>query len=197
MNDIRTYTDQKLVKLLSRHGLEAFEEIYARYLKRLYSAAYKRVHSREVAEELVQDVFASLWTNRKTQRIEDLSAYLFTAVKYKVINHIQRELSRKAYLQDQTQSPLQVVNATENAVLWDDLNEALEREIQKLPEKRQLIFKLSRQENLSVPQVASNLGISEKTVENQLGKAIKTLKVNLRHYNIFLLSGIAHGLALL
>lgn len=186
MNDIKTYTDQKLVKLLKSHGLEAFEEIYRRYLKKLYSAAFKRIHSREISEELVQDVFASLWVNRKTQRIEDLGAYLATAIKYKVINHFQKELSKKTYFEQQVNTSLQVANSTEESVLLSDLNAALEREVQKLPEKRQQIFKLSREKNLSVPQVASNLGISEKTVENQLGKALKTLKLNLKHFHIFM-----------
>jgi RNA polymerase sigma-70 factor (ECF subfamily) len=80
-----------------------------------------------------------------------------------------------------------VSNSTEEMVLLNELNMALEKEIQKLPPKRQQIFKMSREEHLSIKQVASNLGISEKTAENQLGKALKVIKINLKHFNIFLI----------
>ena len=89
------------------------------------------------------------------------------------------------YYEVQVSNPVE--NSTEDAVYLNDLNLALEREIQKLPPKRQEIFKLSRQQHLSIKQVASHLGISEKTAENQLGKALKVLKVNLKHFNFFMI----------
>ena len=181
MAKLREYSDEALLKLLQQEGLEAFEEIYRRYWKKLYSMSYKRVQSREISEELVQDIFTSLWVAKNTTSIENLSAYLFSAIKYKVINHLARELTKKTYTEQQL-AVQKEDNSTEEKVLLDDLEDALQEAIGKLPAKRQMIFKLHRQENLSIKQVASQLGISEKTVENQYGKAMKMLKLNLKHF---------------
>ncbi|HZI24905.1 MAG TPA: RNA polymerase sigma-70 factor [Chryseolinea sp.] len=188
MKNFKAYSDEGLLKLLKQQELGAFEEIYLRYWKKLYSAAYKRVQSREISEELVQDIFTSLWINRHVLKIEMLSAYLHSAIKYKVINHLEKEMSRRVYAQSQAKSLVSVENSTEDSVYLNELNLALEKEIQKLPPKRKQIFKLSRQEHLSIKQVASYLGISEKTAENQLGKALKELKVNLKHFNFFMIT---------
>jgi RNA polymerase sigma-70 factor (ECF subfamily) len=187
MKNFRAYSDEGLLKLLKQQELGAFEEIYLRYWKKLYSAAYKRVQSRETSEEIVQDIFTSLWLKRHDISVEKLSAYLFAAVKYKIINYLEKEMSRRIYAEAQG-DVLSVDNSTEETVLLNEFSQALEKEIQKLPPKRQQIFKMSRQENLSIKQVASNLGISEKTAENQLGKALKVLKLNLKHFNFFLIA---------
>ena len=184
MAKLRDYSDEALLKLLRQDGLEAFEEIYRRYWKKLYSMSYKRVQSREISEELVQDIFTSLWVAKDNTSIENLSGYLFSAIKYKVINHFARELSRKSYNERQL-AVVKEDNSTEEKVLLDDLEGALQEAIGKLPAKRQQIFKLHRQENMSIKQVASQLGISEKTVENQYGKAMKMLKLNLKHFTWF------------
>ncbi len=186
-NKFKTYTDETLLTLFSGQKMHAFEEIYRRYWKRLYSMCYKRVQSREISEEFVQDIFTSLWMSRSTGSIENLSAYLFTAVKYRVINHFEKEMSRKAYAVAKLHEKILENNSTEETVLLDDLKWALEREIGKLPAKRQMIYKLHRQENLTMKQVALKLGISEKTVENQFGKAVKKLKINLKHFTSLVL----------
>jgi RNA polymerase sigma-70 factor (family 1) len=188
MKNFKAYSDQGLVNLLKQQELGAFEEIYMRYWKKLYSSAYKRVQSREISEELVQDIFTALWINRQAVNVENLSAYLFSAIKYKVINHLEKEMSRRAYAQAQVNALASLENNTEETVYLNELNLALEKEILKLPPKRQQIFKLSRQGHLSIKQVASHLGISEKTAENQLGKALKVLKVNLKHFNFFMIT---------
>ncbi|MEJ7644516.1 MAG: RNA polymerase sigma-70 factor [Chryseolinea sp.] len=181
MNRFKAYSDENLLDLSRGRDIAAFEEIYHRYWKPLYSACFRRIQSREISEEIVQDVFTSLWTNRNMVVITNLSAYLFTAIKYKVINHLARELSRTTYEGHQAMLHRQD-NSTEEYVLLGDLKSALEREVEKLPAKRKMIFRLHKDENLSLKQVASQMGISEKTVENQYGKAIKVLKVNLRHF---------------
>jgi len=129
-----------------------------------------------------------MWMNRQTLNVEILSAYLYSAIKYKVINYLEKEMSRRVYAQAQVKSLVSLENSTEETVYLNELNLALEKEIQKLPPKRQQIFKLSRQGHLSIKQVASHLGISEKTAENQLGKALKVLKVNLKHFNFFMIT---------
>ena len=185
MDKFKAYSDNNLLDLSRDQDIAAFEEIYRRYWKPLYSACYRRIQSREISEEFVQDVFTSLWINRNIVVIANLSAYLFTAIKYKVINHLARELSRSTYEGNQVKLHT-LDNSTEEHVLLDDLKRALEREVEKLPAKRKMIFKLHKDENLSLKQVASQMGISEKTVENQYGKAIKVLKVNLKHFTFAL-----------
>jgi RNA polymerase sigma-70 factor (family 1) len=179
---LTTYEDAELVELVRNESAEAFEEIYNRYWQRLYSSAYKRVGSRVTAEEIVQDIFASFWANRKTLLIQSLQGYLQAALKYKVINHYQKEAVRKRHAQQP--APHSSANATENAVFWNDLQRALVREVSNLPDKCQAVFRLSREENLTMKEVAMRLGISEKTVENHLSKALRILKVNLRHFLI-------------
>jgi len=191
MEKLKAYSDSALLNLLRAEDVPAFEEIYRRYWRMLYSIIYRRVQSREISEEIVQDIFTSLWVNRSTSNIQSLSAYLNAAAKYKVINHVAREMSRQAYSEEQRQlSETLLNNCTEEAVLHDDLHIALEREIEKLPAKRRQIVKLHKNEDLSLKQVASQLGISEKTAENQYGKALKALKLNLRHFTF--LSLVVH-----
>lgn len=191
MNKLHAYSEGTLLKLLKEQDAFAFEEIYRRYWRVLYSIAYRRVRSREVSEEIVQDIFASLWLNRATVEVQSLSAYLCAAVKYKVINYFAREMSRQTYAQQQLQDLITHDNCTEESVLHDDFNGALEREIEKLPERRRQIVKMHRNEDLPLKQVATRLGISEKTAENQYGKALKALKLSLRHFTFFSVAVIA------
>lgn len=180
MSKLKAYSDNCLLDFLRKGELNAFEEIYRRYWKQLYSISYKRTQSTEISEELVQDIFTSLWEKRQTIHVENLSAYLFTATKYKIINHFHREMSKRNFMTSVSLESAE--NSTEEMVLLDDLNQALSQEIEKLPAKRKMIFKLYRQQNLSMKQVASQLGVSEKTVENQLNKAFKMLRLSLRHF---------------
>jgi RNA polymerase sigma-70 factor (ECF subfamily) len=174
-------SDDQLLLLLLKDDTAAFEEIYHRYWPRLYSMGYKRLKIREAVEELVQDLFSSLWLNRHTAAIHCLSAYLFSGMKYKVINYMRHEIVKQNYITRETDVRA-VDNSTEEALLLDDLQRALDREVKKLPAACQRVFTLSRHHNLSMKQVAGELGLSEKTVENQLGKAFKLLRANLKHF---------------
>ena len=79
MKNFKAYSDEGLVKLLKQQELGAFEEIYMRYWKKLYSSAYKRVQSREVSEEFVQDIFTALWINRQTvERRKFIGLFIFS-----------------------------------------------------------------------------------------------------------------------
>src|SRR6478736_6015663 len=123
MDKLQAYSDSALLDLMKGQDAPAFEEIYRRYWRVLYSITYRRIQSREISEEIVQDIFTSLWVNRATVSIQNLSAYLSTAAKYKVINHVARELSRQAYSQEQRQLSETILNnCTEETVLHDDLH---------------------------------------------------------------------------
>src|SRR5690349_21094012 len=111
MRNFEKLSDMELCALLIKSDNGAFEEIFNRYWSALYSAVYKRVKSHEKAEEIVQDLFTLLWAKRENIRIHtSLAGYLFTAVRYLVLNHIQKELVRESY-----KSSLDLAQAYDNS----------------------------------------------------------------------------------
>jgi RNA polymerase sigma-70 factor (family 1) len=179
-------TDEDLIELLRNGSEDAFEEIYNRYWARLYSSAFKRVRRYEVAEELVQDLFTGLWVNRKEVNIRStVSSYLQTAIRYMVFNHFDKEYVRRDY-QETLNFSRNFDNSTEEAVLLKDLESVLEIEVGLLPTQCRSVYKLSRKEHKTNKEIALLMGISEKTVENHLTKALKRLKGNLSLIRILL-----------
>ena len=185
LKKFESYSDEILLQLLREDNMHAFEEIYHRYWPKLYSMGYKRLKVREAVEELVQDIFSSLWVNRHTTIIQSLSSYLFSSMKYKTINYMRHEVVKSNFAEQDSTWRASLDNSTEEKILLQDLQIALEREVNRLPNACRKIFNLSRQENLTMKQVAHQLGLSEKTVENQLGKAYKVLRTNLKHFTFF------------
>ena len=96
--DYRLLEDEVLLKFLRISDELAFKEIYLRYWKDLYSSAISKINSKEVAEDIIQSVFAGLWEKREKHSIQNISAYLHTAVKYQVINYIKSAISKKSHL---------------------------------------------------------------------------------------------------
>jgi RNA polymerase sigma-70 factor (family 1) len=179
-------TDEELIELLRNESKDAFEEIYNRYWSRLYSSAYKRVRRYEVAEELVQDLFTGLWINRKEVNIRStVSSYLQTAIRYMVFNHFDKEYVRRDYQETLTFSR-NFDNSTEETVLLNDLETVLENEVSLLPSQCRSVYKLSRKEHKTNKEIALLMGISEKTVENHLTKALKRLRGNLSLIRVLL-----------
>jgi len=164
----------------------AFEELYNRYWSRLYTAAYKRVKSAETAGEIVQDLFTSIWKNRRSLEIRtSCEAYLFTAVRYLVLHQLEKEIVREKYRDSLRPLVRDYDNSTEEIIYRDDLRRHLEKAVAHLPSKCRSVFELSRMENKTNREIAETLGISEKTVENHLTKAISRIKLQL--HDIFFL----------
>lgn len=161
---------------------EAFNEIYQRYWIKLYKKAFDRIKSSDEAEDMIQDLFIDLWMKRESLIINiSLSAYLFTAIKYKVINYIEANIVRHNYLQSLNKATIDYDDATNESIIRIDTERWMNSEIQKLPPKVKRVFELSRQENLTIKEIAKKLDVSDQTVKNQIGKALKTLKVHLNN----------------
>lgn len=181
MRDYEKLSDDDLTGLLRKGDIAAFEEIYNRYWPVLYSAAYKRVRSREVSQEIVQDLFTAFWLGRKEMDIRSsLKGYLFAAVRYKVLNHIEKEMVRRDYRSRLPEPSLRVDNSTEEAILLNDLHHQLDQELDQLPFKCRQVFELSRIAQKSNREIALELKISEKTVENHITKALRILRGGLK-----------------
>lgn len=160
----------------------AFTEIYEAYREKLLAVAYNRLGDLQAAEDVVQDVFASLWHQRHNSQIENAGAYLATAVKYKVLDRFRREQLLRQYQQVYS-SDVSISPATpESSLQYKNIMQLYQEEINRLPEKCQLIFRYSREQGMPVKEIAATLNISHKTVENQLTKALRHLKGNIKHY---------------
>ncbi len=181
-NKFYNVTDQYLLENISTDA-SAFEEIYNKYWQSLFSYAYKRSGSKEIAEEMVQELFMKLWERRKCLKISNnnLCAYLFTAIKYTVVNYYQAKKVRNVFM-EQSLNKLNAENTTEQHVFFKEVSQNFENAINTLPVQCRKIFKLSREEHYSMKEIAFQLNISPKTVENHLGRAIKVIKVYMKDF---------------
>lgn len=180
------HTPEELLAGLRQGDTIAFTEIYKRYWKKVYAVAYNRVAESGLAEDIAQEVFASLWANRQAVQIEKLENYLATAAKYLVLTAIRKKELQRSY-GGHVAKTTSISITPETSYQNRQILQLLEIEIEKLPEKCKLIFKSSREEGKAVKRIAEELNLSPKTVENQIYKAVKLLKLASRSFFSFLL----------
>ncbi|WP_165963654.1 RNA polymerase sigma-70 factor [Hymenobacter radiodurans] len=186
-----SYTEADLLQALRADDEGAFEEIYKRYCFRLFTVAYRKLKQREEAEELVQDLLADLWGRRATIQIQQLDQYLFSAIRYRIINYIKSQKLKSGYeFYCQLHTSVSTDN-TENSLAISDLSAALMAGVENLPEKSRQIFELSRLEHCTVPEISARVNLSEKSVEYHLTKSLKLLRSYLRDFLMLTLSFIA------
>ncbi|QNF32122.1 RNA polymerase sigma-70 factor [Adhaeribacter swui] len=179
--------DNELLDGLRNESAESFRVIYDRYWTKLYQVAYRKTGTKEVAEELVQEIFLNLWLKRKTIVItSSLEAYLFTAVKYAIINHFQSQLVRTKY-QSAADHSIAAANYTEESVITSELNTALKNALALLSAKTCEVFEKSRFQNLSNKEIAHELQLTDKAVEFHITKTLKHLKIFLKDFVVPLL----------
>lgn len=180
--------DEILIKLLKTDDETAFKEMYGRYWKQLFNAAYMRLGCKETSKELVQNIFLNLWEKRQVLSIEHPQQYLLTSIKNKVVNYIETTLVQENYQQHVRQTLPTHCTETEATVKYNELYNALEKALELLPQKTRDIFKMSRFNHLSIKEIAANLSISEKAVEYHITNSLKLLRINLKE---FIVSGVS------
>jgi len=174
MSAYSTYTDEELVRQVQKGNKIAFTEVYNRYWEQLLALGYYYTQSKQAAEDIVHEVFISLWARQAELPIQSLKAYLATAVKFAVFKSISRD-KRRRELQQELSLPADtrdVEEKLEARFLQDYLNGIVEQ----LPEKARLVFIYSRAEMLSVKEIASKMDLSPKAVEYHITKALRSLK---------------------
>ncbi|MDI9861968.1 RNA polymerase sigma-70 factor [Flectobacillus rhizosphaerae] len=178
----------ELFSLLQEGKSMAFDEIYERYWSKLYAYAYNRLRDKETCEEIIQEVFVSLWANRKTTKIESsVSGYLYQAVKFQMLNFMKSAEVRNNYLAQFSHFRDQLFDDSNNeSIAFNELRMMLEKSMSDLPEKCQEVFRMSRVQHLSIQEIAQQLNISHKTVENHLTKALKHLREDLGDFLILM-----------
>ena len=187
----KNLSDEELIELLKRGESLAFEELYYRYWSGLYSSAYNRVRFTEVAEEIVQDFFTSLWVNRESLNIRTaFIKYSSTAIRNLVFRYFQKQYTSKRY-ESTLKLSEEVDISTEQKIELDDLKRALEREVASLPPKCQDVYQLSRGEFKTNKEIAEIFHISEKTVENHLTRALRTLRLSVKEITSVLVLAVS------
>jgi RNA polymerase sigma-70 factor (ECF subfamily) len=168
-----------LLQRLRRGDEAAFDEIFRSWYASLVRAAESIVRSRAVAEELVQDVMLELWRRRESL-VEGGSAqaYLFQSVRNRSLNYVRHErVERRA--EPEAERVAQIQAPAQSLLVEEEIDVALRRAVAGLPDRCREVFELSRIHGLKYSEIATVLGISVKTVEAQMGKALKVLRVEL------------------
>lgn len=182
--------DSELVEQLKSNDEAAFTHIYNKYWEKLFAIGFSYCRQKQIAEEMVQDVLMSLWDRRHTIAITNLSAYLATAIKFAVFKHLLKE-KRRAELLEQGLSPVMYISEEEHIngrFLQDYINGVVET----LPQQCRLVFRYSRNGELSIPEIAEKMQLSPKTVESHLTKALRILRLSLRGLRLWTMLAVLY-----
>ena len=175
-------TDKELFDKVVKGNQAAFEKIFRKYYTSLCIHANRLVRNMDVAEEIVQDIFLHVWENRASLRITiSLSAYLHRSVHNSSLNHLKHKKVRDKYEQ-YVLVKRSNQDSTKDYVVAKELEQKIEEGINQLPEQCKIIFCMNRFESLKYKEIAEKLSISIKTVEAQMGKALKILRNHVKEF---------------
>lgn len=173
----------KIIKGLKNGDKEIFEKVYREYYIPLCYYCLRYIEKFEDSEEIVQDLFLKLWEKHKELEINSsLKAYLYRAVQNYALNYLSKKKTKEKYLMIQSGQYYNNFDKGNVKLEEDELRLILKQAILKMPEKRRQIFELSRFDGLKYSKIASKLSISVKTVESQITKSLKYLRVVLKDY---------------
>lgn len=176
-------SEQEIIGAIREGNERIFEETFRKYYQSLCNYANSILKEMDEAEEVVQNLFLSIWEKRSDLEISiSLKSYLYRAVHNHCLNRIKHLKVREEYQQYAVNFYDASYESVSQTVMKNELETKIEEAIKKLPEQCRLIFQMSRFEELKYHEIAEQLELSPKTVENQIGKALKILRVELAEY---------------
>ena len=163
----------------------AFEALFHAYHAPLCAFAYRYLEARDLAEEIVQEIFLFVWERRETWEVRtSVKSYLFTAVRNAALSYLRHERvvrRREAETVERFDGPSAGADAEAAAA---ETLAAVQQAVSRLPERCRLVFTLHREQGLTYSEVAEVLGISPKTVETQMGRALRSLRKALAGFRL-------------
>jgi RNA polymerase sigma-70 factor (ECF subfamily) len=177
-------TDADLIRRIRAGDERALEVVFRAHYVSMCTVVRRIVFAPDVAEELVQDVFFKLWSKRESiAEIDALKTYLYRAARNTALNHLRRQKLENAYEErEASKGEPSAVEATDDSAAATDLTVAVQAAIARLPDRCREIFLMSRDGGLTYNEIAKDLGISIKTVETQMGRALKSLRLSLARF---------------
>ncbi len=186
MTDYSNFSDLELLVLLKRGNEPAFSELYNRYKAALYFHANRSLRDHDEARDMVQEVFATIWTKRETLVVPaSVDNYLYGSIRNRILNFIAHQKVVSKYTDSIDAFLEQGHSSTDDKVREKELSDILQREIALLPEKMREVFELSRNQHLSYKQIAELLNISDQSVKKQVQRAIKILRLKIKLHLFF------------
>lgn len=180
--------NEKLINRFIDGDKTAINDLYAEYSPRLYRFAMAYLKSESEVLDIVQEVFVNVWINRnKLKKNSNFDAYLFTVAKNTIVSVFRKKLSEKDYFEYLKNKSITNSIDTESQFNYNQLSDKLNDLIEQLPPQRKKIYQLSKERGLANKTIATELGISVKTVEDHLSKASKFVKKNLTEYGFIAL----------
>jgi RNA polymerase sigma-70 factor (ECF subfamily) len=180
--------DNELFLKIKAGDEQAFQALFRKYYSAMCHFARQFLNDSELAEETVQDMFVKIWEKRDMLNIDSsVKHYLFRSVRNHCLNQIQHDKIKKQYATMVLESAHQEING-DQYFLEVDLIQRIEKSIDSLPPKRKEIFRLSREQGMKYKEIAETLNISVKTVEAQMGLALKHLREELKDFSNHLIT---------
>ncbi|RJE75015.1 MULTISPECIES: RNA polymerase sigma-70 factor [Reichenbachiella] len=175
-------TEEDILAKIGNDDRAAFEQVFRNYYTELSRFCLKYVRDEFAAEELVQEVFINIWERRHTLSVNtSVKAYLYTAVRNRSFNYLKLQMPKELRKVD-VEGVVDLSDVAENreeAWVMDELRVYVQQAIDTLPPKCQTIFNLSRNAGMTYKEIAEELDLSVKTVENQIGHALRKLREQL------------------
>lgn len=194
MDPYSLYTDNDLVALLAQDDQLAFEQLYTRHWAPLYQSAFYILQDSDACKDIIQDVFAWVWEHRHSLEVQSVKAYLKAAVRFKLANYIRSGRVRDSFFETLARfTPPALPPGSEELAEARELQVLIQQTIARLPQKCQEIFRLSREERLTNQEIAERLGLSVKTVENQMTIALRRVRSGVEPYMIGTLLLVVFG----
>jgi RNA polymerase sigma-70 factor (family 1) len=177
------YSDNDIVVALRAGEEKVFEDVFRSFYPALCRYAESIVKDDAQAEDIVQQVFVTIWEKRLSITFHvSAKAYLYRAVHNRCLNFLEQGKVRQLYVSETVKQEEPMSAAADAAGDQMELQSRITRALSKLPEQCGLIFRLSRFDEMKYAEIATHLGISIKTVENQMGKALRILREELKEY---------------
>lgn len=175
--------EKKLILLLKRSDVKAFDTLFTRYHGKVLGFCYQITGSKEESEEIGQTVFLAIWENRHIIDEErPVETYIFSITRHHLYNALKRKAFRKAVETKIENTFVDYEFDLEEQLYYNDINNSLQKIIDTLPSKRKEIFLLSRNEGLSYKKIAEVLNISENTVDTQIRNALDYIRPLMRKF---------------
>ena len=172
--------DFELISRIKEGDESAFRIVFDLYSSKLYAFSYRFLKEKEPCQEVVQEVFLNLWINRaKLDTQYPIAPYLYTITRRLTLNVLRHVATSQSAMDKMWLNVKKVSNETEEEVFLEDLSRFTEQVLSKMPKQQQLIFRMSRHQELSYDEIADELNISRNTVKNHLVAALKTLRTQL------------------